>query len=156
MPRHWLMKSEPGDYSIDDLERDGRTHWDGVRNYQAGNLLRDEVQVGDKVLFYHSNADPSGVAGVAEVVRDGYPDFTQFDPDDAHHDPKAREEDPRWFMVDIAFVQKLDRLVPLSELKEEPELEGMLVTKPGQRLSVQPVEPKHFAHVVGMGRRRAP
>ena len=146
---YWLMKSEPGTYSIDDLEADGTTHWDGVRNYQARNFMRDEMKVGDRVLFYHSNASPPGVAGVAEVVREGYPDHTAQDPDSHYYDEKATEDDPRWYMVDIRFVRKLPRLLPLTELKDDPALDSMVVTG-RSRLSVQPVERAHFEHVLGM------
>jgi predicted RNA-binding protein with PUA-like domain len=146
---YWLMKSEPGTYSIDDLESDGETSWDGVRKYQARNLMRDEMRVGDRVLFYHSSTNPPGVAGVAEISRAGYPDHTAQDPDSDYHDPKATADDPRWFMVDIAFVRKLPRLVPLDELKSDPALEGMVVTT-RSRLSVQPVEEKHFERVLAM------
>ena len=153
MAKYWLMKSEPNTYSIDDLARDGRTHWDGVRNYQARNFMRDEMKVGDGVLFYHSNANPPGVAGIARVVREGYPDHTAQDPNSKYFDPKASDEDPRWFMVDIEFVEKFDELVPLETLRQTPGLEEMLVTKKS-RLSVQPVRPEEFEIVVGLGRRR--
>jgi len=145
MPRqYWLIKSEPEVYSIDDLKRDKSTHWDGVRNYQARNFMRDEMRVGDEVLFYHSNATPPGVAGIARVARCGYPDHTALDRRDAHYDPKASEDTPIWYMVDIAFVARFPRLVTLEELRDEPRLKGMLVTRRGQRLSVQPVEAAHF------------
>ncbi|HSH45608.1 MAG TPA: EVE domain-containing protein [Longimicrobiales bacterium] len=149
--RYWLMKSEPDVYSIDDLERDGTTHWDGVRNHQAKNFMRDDMAVGDRVLYYHSNAKPPGVAGVAEVVRAGYPDHTAQDPDSKYYDPRATPEAPRWFMVDIAFVEKLPRFVSLEELKGDPALDDMLVTS-RSRLSVQPVEEHHFRHVLEMAR----
>ncbi len=149
--RFWLMKSEPNTYSIDDLERDGRTHWDGVRNYQARNFMRDDMRVGDEVLFYHSNANPPGVAGLARVVRTGYPDHTARDPKSKYFDPKASDEDPRWYMVDIEFVAKFDEFVPLATLRETPGLEEMLVTKKS-RLSVQPVAEKEFEIVKRLGR----
>lgn len=150
MSRCWLMKSEPGAYSIDDLERDGTTCWDGVRNYQARNLMR-EMKEGDAVLFYHSNANPPGVVGIARVSREAYPDPTSWDPNGRYFDPKSSPEAPRWWMVDIAFVEKLPRTVPLSELKADPALEEMLVTGKS-RLSVQPVEQPHFDWVVGLAR----
>jgi len=150
--RYWLLKSEPGTYSIDDLERDGETCWDGVRNYQARNLMRDEMAVGDLALFHHSSAKPPGVAGVARVSKAAYPDHTAFDERDPHHDPKSDPDDPVWMMVDVEFVEKFERFVPLSEMKADPRLEGMLVTKRGQRLSVQPVEKKHFDRVRKRGR----
>ena len=152
--RYWLVKSEPDVYGIQDLERDGSTLWDGVRNYQARNFMRDEMKVGDPVLYYHSNAKPPGVAGLARVSREGYPDPTQFDIESKYYDPKAKVEDPRWILVDIEFVAAFDRLVPLEELKGDPALEGMLVTRRGQRLSVQPVEEKHFRRVCEMAGHR--
>lgn len=151
MPRHWLFKTEPGSYSIDHLARDGRTHWDGIRNYQARNLLRDEVRVGDEVLVYHSNADPPGVAGIARVVRAAYPDPSALDPKSDYFDPRAWAHDPRWFMVDIEFVERFDALVALPDLKRARGLEAMVVTTKS-RLSVQPVRPEEFAIVVEMGR----
>ena len=152
--RYWLMKSEPTSYSIDDLERDGVTPWDGVRNYQARNLMRDELQVGDLALFYHSSADPTGVAGIAKVCRTGYPDHTAWDRSDHHFDPKSTAEAPIWIMVDVEFVEKFPRVVPLRELKDEPSLEGMMVTRRGMRLSVQPVERTHFEIVRKLGKRK--
>jgi predicted RNA-binding protein with PUA-like domain len=147
------MKTEPDVYSIDDLERDGTTFWDGVRNYQARNFMRDEMRPGDGVLFYHSNADPPGVAGLAEVVRPGYPDPTARDPASDYYDPKATDADPRWYMVDIRFVEKFPALVPLAVLRETPGLEAMLVNRKS-RLSVQPVTPAEFEIVARLGRRR--
>lgn len=150
MARHWLMKSEPGSYSIDDLARDGRTSWEGVRNYQARNFMRDDMRPGDGVLFYHSNANPPGVAGLARVARAGYPDPTARDPDSRYFDPAASDEDPRWFMVDLEFVTRFETLVPLSALRDAPGLEEMLVNKKS-RLSVQPVTASEFAIVKEMG-----
>lgn len=149
MPRCWLMKSEPSTYSIDDLARDRRTHWDGIRNYQARNLMR-EMEKGDHVLFYHSNASPPGVAGLATVVREAYPDPTARDADSHYYDPKATEEDPRWYMVDIEFVDRLPRFVPLADLKEASGLEDMVVTK-RSRLSVQPVTEEEYREVLRLG-----
>jgi len=150
--RYWLVKSEPGTYSIDHLEADGRTSWDGVRNYQARNLMRDEMREGDGVLFYHSSASPPGVAGVAEVSREARPDPTARDPASPYHDPAATADDPRWYMVEIRFVRKLPRLVPLDELKADPALKGMPVTT-RSRLSVQPVDSKHFHRVLELAER---
>ncbi|MEX0892323.1 MAG: EVE domain-containing protein [Gemmatimonadota bacterium] len=150
--KHWLLKSEPESYSIDHLERDGETCWDGVRNYQARNFMRDDMKPGDRVLFYHSNANPPAVAGIAEVSRAAYPDPSALNRKSAYHDPKASAEDPRWFMVDIRFVEKLPREVSLAELKADPKLADMLVTG-GSRLSVQPVERKHFQRVLQLARR---
>ena len=141
MPRFWLMKSEPSVYSIDDLRRDGWTHWDGVRNYQARNFLRDEMQVGDPVLFYHSNTDPLAVVGVARVCRAAYPDHTA-----------ATEGIPVWVMVDIAFEEKFVRPVTLAQMKADPELAGLLLTRKGCRLSVQPVSEAHVRHICALGR----
>ncbi len=145
----WLMKSEPDVFSIDDLAKQGVSGWEGVRNYQARNFMR-AMQVGDLVLFYHSNAKPPGVVGLAEVVRTAYPDPFQFDPKSEYYDPKSPADAPRWSSVDVRFVEKFPRLVSLDELKAEPALEGMLVTQKGSRLSVQPVERAHFERVLAM------
>jgi len=153
--KYWLMKSEPDAFSLQELKsRPKKTeHWNGIRNYQARNLMRDDMQQGDLILFYHSNAGKeTGAVGIAKVVSEkAYPDHTQFDPKSDYHDPKSKKEDPRWLMVDIQWVKDLPRLVSLQEMKEEAKLEGMMVTKRGQRLSIQPVEPKHFRHVCRMG-----
>lgn len=149
------MKSEPGEYSIDELERDGVTHWDGVRNYQARNLMRDEMEAGDRVLFYHSNAKPPAVVGIAEVAREAYPDHTQFDPDDPHFDPKSDPDDPTWLMVDVKFVAKLPREVGLPELKTYPELAGMVLLN-RSRLSVQPVAAQEFDFIVARAEEAPP
>ncbi len=148
--RYWLMKTEPGAYSIGDLERDGRTYWDGVRNYQARNFMRDDMRVGDGVLFYHSNCKPPGVVGLSRIVREEYPDHTAFDPGDMHYDPKSDPSNPRWFMVDMEFVARFDQIVSLEVLKAEPGLEEMVVTK-RSRLSVQPVTALEFEVVKKMG-----
>ncbi len=147
------MKSEPAAYSIDDLERERRTYWDGVRNFQARNFLRDSMKKGDPVLFYHSNAEPSGVAGVARIAREGYPDPSQWDPKDVHFDPRAAKEKPLWYVVDVEFVEKFRSFVPLEALKAERGLKDMLVTRRGTRLSVQPVAKGHFETVRRMGTR---
>jgi predicted RNA-binding protein with PUA-like domain len=136
MMKHWLMKSEPEAYSIDDLKRDKTTNWNGIRNYQARNYMRDEMKAGDKVLFYASSADPSGVTGIAEVVREGYPE----------------KEEP-WVMVDLRFVEKFPEIVPLETLKKTRGLESMVVTKKGSRLSIQPVTKAEFDIVVKLGRK---
>jgi predicted RNA-binding protein with PUA-like domain len=139
--RHWLMKSEPDSFSIHDLERapNQTTFWDGVRNYQARNFLRDDMKVGDGVLFYHSGAEPPGVAGVAEIVRAGYPDHTAFDPDHKYYDPKSNPAKPTWFMTDIKLVRVFSSVLPLEVIKRTPGLEDMAVVQRGSRLSVQPV-----------------
>ncbi|HET6280929.1 MAG TPA: EVE domain-containing protein [Polyangia bacterium] len=147
------MKSEPETFSIEHLRRAPAqtTVWDGVRNYQARNLLRDEMAVGDGVLFYHSSADPPGVAGTAEVARGGYPDASQFDPKSDHYDADARREEPRWYMVDIKLGQVFPRLVGLPELRENPALSDMVLLRKGSRLSVQPVTAKEWNVIVKLG-----
>ena len=150
MTRYWLMKSEPHVYPWEQLLEDGTTHWDGVRNYQARNLMRDEMRMGDLVLFYHSNCKPPHIAGVARVCKEGYPDHTAQEPSSNYFDPKATPEDPRWMMVDIEPVIELSK-VELSDLRLNPELEGMPLLRRGQRLSVQPVPPEHFEIVCRMG-----
>ena len=151
--RYWLMKSEPDVFSIDDLQARGVEHWDGVRNYQARNIMRDEMKVGDRVLFYHSNAKPPGVAGVAEVARESYPDHTAFDPASKYHDPKSDPDNPRWLMVDVKFVEKFPAVVPLATLQQTPGLEDMMVVKKGMRLSIQPVTSAEWRVVLRLGRR---
>ena len=153
---HWLMKSEPHVYPWSQLVEDGSTHWDGVRNYQARNLMRDEMSVGDLVLFYHSNCKPPHVAGVAKVCREAYPDFTAQDPSSNYFDPKASPENPRWMMVDIEAVEALPEIVELGGMRECAELEGMPLLQRGQRLSVQPVSAEHFTIVCQMGGIREP
>ena len=147
---HWLMKSEEDVYSIDDLERDGTTYWDGIRNYEARNIMRDRMKSGDLVLYYHSNARPPGVVGVARVVKEAYPDPTQFDPKSPYHDEKATKDEPRWWLVDVEFVEKFPRMVSLSEIKELPDLQEMVLVKRA-RLSVQPVEEREFEIVRKLG-----
>jgi predicted RNA-binding protein with PUA-like domain len=145
------MKSEPSTYSIADLEREGRTFWNGVRNYQARNLMRDEMRTGDPVLFYHSSAEPPAVAGLARVAREGYPDPSARDPQSPYFDPKADDADPRWFMVDIEFVERFPRPLPLARLREEPELARMPLLN-RSRLSVQPVSAEEFRRIVDLAR----
>ncbi|MGE5048691.1 MAG: EVE domain-containing protein [Deltaproteobacteria bacterium] len=151
--RHWLLKTEPETFSFDDLLRAPRktAGWDGVRNYQARNFLRDEMKKGDRALIYHSNADPPAVVGVAEIVREGYPDPTQFDARHDHYDPAAREDAPRWFQVDVKAVQKLKRPVPLDELRGVKALSKMPLLQRGQRLSVQPVGEREFELILELG-----
>lgn len=150
--RHWLCKSEETCYSIADLERDGRAGWDSVRNYQARNFMRDQMKVGDLVLYYHSNADPTGVAGIARVSRTGVADPTQFDPRSEFHDPKSTKDDPTWIMVEVEFVERFRGVVTLESLRKEPSLVGMTVLARGNRLSVMPCDPDHFRIVRSMGR----
>lgn len=146
------MKSEPQVFSFEDLKNapDSTTHWDGVRNYQARNFMRDQMKIGDLVLYYHSNCDLPGVAGIAEIVREGYPDFSAWDSSSHYFDLKSTPDNPRWFMVDIKWKQAFTRVVSLKEMKENPELSGMKVVQRGMRLSVQPVEKIHFDRVVEM------
>jgi predicted RNA-binding protein with PUA-like domain len=148
--RYWLLKSEPETYSIHDLakEKGKRTHWDGVRNYQARNILRDDMKKGDAVLFYHSNAKPPAIVGTAIVVKEGYPDFTAFDPADPHYDPKSDEDNPRWYMVDIRLERMFAEPLTLPTLKEIPDLEGMELLRRGSRLSVQPVTPAEWRKIL--------
>lgn len=146
--KYWLMKSEPSTFSIDDLRQspDRTTSWDGVRNYQARNFMRS-MAVGDQVLFYHSNADPPAVVGIAEIVRPAYPDPTQFDKKDTHYDPESKPGRPKWDMVDIKYVRKFRRALPLDALRKEAKLQGMVLLKKGSRLSVQPVKPVEWRHI---------
>jgi predicted RNA-binding protein with PUA-like domain len=149
--RYWLMKSEEDVYSIDDLERDGTTCWEGVRNYEARNVMRDGMKTGDLVLFYHSNAAPPGVAGLAKITREAYTDHFAFDASSPYHDPKSDPDNPRWLMVDVGFVEKFPEKIALGRLREEKALEEMaLFTR--KRLSVQPVTAAEFERVVAMGR----
>jgi predicted RNA-binding protein with PUA-like domain len=151
--RYWLMKSEPESFSIADLQRAPRqtTFWDGVRNYQARNLLRDEIKVGDGVLFYHSSADPPAVVGTAEVVSAGAPDPSQFDATSSHHDPDSPPDDPRWFGVTIKFGRTFGRAVTLPELRATPALKEMVLLRKGSRLSVQPVSSQEWETIVKLG-----
>ena len=152
MVSYWLMKSEPLSYSIDDLKKEGTTGWDGVRNYQARNFMRDKMKVGDLALFYHSNAKPSGVAGICKVIKTGVPDHTAWNLKSKYFDPKSSREDPRWIMVEVAFVEKFTRVIALSELRENKLLEGLAVLQKGSRLSILPVSKEHFAVIKKMGK----
>ena len=152
MPGYWLCKSEPDVYSIDDLRRDKVTGWEGVRNYQARNFMRDGMQPGDRVLVYHSNAEPTGVAGIAEVAGAAKADPTQFDPTSEYHDPKSTREEPRWMMRELRFVERFARVVTLEELKGCKALGAMAALQKGNRLSVTPVTKAEFDAVVRMAR----
>lgn len=138
----WLMKSEPDVFSIDDLKNcpNSTDSWDGVRNYQARNFMRDDMKKGDIVLFYHSNAKDKGIVGLATVCKESYPDHTALDPKSKYYDPKSSEDNPRWFMVDVKYKKKFKRVVTLEEIKSHPVLKKMLVAQKGQRLSIQPVK----------------
>jgi len=148
--KYWLMKSEPDAYSIDDLERDGREMWDGIRNYQARNMMRDDMRIGDEVLFYHSNCKEPGVVGIARVVSEPYPDPTQFDSKSRYFDPKSDPDDPRWCLVDVEFIRKLSRNVTLTEIKSQKSLEDMILTRKGNRLSIMPVSKKHWNKILSL------
>jgi predicted RNA-binding protein with PUA-like domain len=151
---YWLLKSEPDVFSIHDLENatDQTTDWGGVRNYQARNYIRDQMKPGDRVLFYHSNAEPSGVAGVAQVRSAAYPDPSAFDGRDPYFDPKSRAENPTWYAVDVQWVQTFRVVIPLARLKADPELVGMEVLQRGSRLSVQSVSKPHFDRVLKLAK----
>jgi predicted RNA-binding protein with PUA-like domain len=153
--KYWLMKVEPAAYTIDQLARDKKTSWEGVRNYQARNFMRDEMKKGDRVLFYASNADPSGVTGVAEIVREAYPDPFATKKGHMYHDEKSTPENPIWVSVDIGFVEKLPNVVPLETLKSTPGLEKMVVTQKGSRLSIQPVTKSEFDIDVKLGQKKS-
>jgi predicted RNA-binding protein with PUA-like domain len=141
------MKSEPDVYGIDHLERDGVNMWEGCRNYTVRNFMRDSMSIGDRALFYHSNADPSGIVGEMEIVRTGYPDPTQFDPSSEYYDPKAPADGSRWLAVDVKFIQKFSRVIPLAELHTTAGLETMAVLQRGQRLSIMPVTEAEWTRV---------
>ena len=151
--RYWLMKCEPAAYTIDDLKKDKRTSWEGVRNYQARNFMRDRMQVGDPVLFYASNADPSGVTGLARICRAGDPDEYQWKKGHKYYDPDADRDEPVWYMVDIEFVERFPATVPLETLKHTKGLEDMMVIRKGSRLSVQPVSKAEYEIVAKLGKR---
>ena len=148
--KYWLMKSEPHVYSWDDLENDGKTHWDGVRNYQARNIMRDDMKNGDMVLYYHSNCKPPHVAGIAKICKEGYPDFTAFDSNSKYFDPKSDIDNPRWIMVDIEAVKEMEK-VSLVDIKANPLLDDMPLVQRGQRLSVQPVSKEQYEEICRMG-----
>ena len=147
--RYWLMKTEPDEFSIDDLSRKKVEPWTGVRNYQARNFMR-EMQPGDGVLFYHSSCEVPGVAGIAEIARTAYPDPTQFDPKSDYYDAASRREEPRWSLVDVKFKRKLKRVIALTELKDRRELEGFALISRGNRLSVLPVTKAQWDFILGL------
>jgi predicted RNA-binding protein with PUA-like domain len=144
--RYWLMKSEPGEYGIDDLKRDRRSAWFGVRNYQARNFMRDDMKLGDLAFFYHSSCPEPGIAGICKIAKAAAPDATQFDKNDAHYDPKSKPESPLWVCVEVAFVKKF-KLVPLAALRAAPELAEMRILQRGNRLSITPVTDAEWNYV---------
>lgn len=148
--KYWLMKSEPGTYSIENLALDKKTWWECVRNYQARNFMMNDMLVGDEVLFYHSNAEPSGIAGLAKVCSLAEADRTQFDKKSEYYDPKSTPENPRWKCVQVEFVKKLPRVIALDELRKNSKLGEMMLLKKGQRLSIQPVTEKEFSEIIKM------
>ena len=147
---HWLMKSEPDVYGIDDLERDGREMWDSIRNYQARNMMRDDMRIGDEIFFYHSNCKEPAIVGISKVASEPYPDPVQFDPESNYFDPKSSKENPRWILVDVEFVRKLKRPITLAELKANAALEGMILTRRGNRLSIMPVNDEHWNLILNL------
>lgn len=147
---YWLMKSEPDAYSIDDLKRDKREPWDGIRNYQARNMMRDDMKVGDLAFFYHSNCKEPGIVGVMKVASEPYPDPTQFDKKSKYFDPKSNKDDPRWCLVDVAYKRKLKRTITLAEIKAAKGLDGLMLTRKGNRLSIMPIEKKHWDKLLGL------
>lgn len=151
--KYWLMKSEADCYPIEYLEKEKNktTYWDGVRNYQARNFMRDEMKIGDKVIFYHSNGNPSGAAGICEVVKEAYPDFTAFDPENPHYDPKSKKDNPAWMMVDIKLVKKFKNFVSIDSMRQNKKLQKMQLLKRGNRLSVMPITKEEFDEIVKMG-----
>jgi predicted RNA-binding protein with PUA-like domain len=150
--KYWLVKSEPGSYSIDDLKRDGKTIWDGVRNYQARNFMRDEMKVGDQVLFYHSNTEVPAIVGLAEVSSGPQVDPTAFDKTDSHFDPKSNPQKPTWILVEIKFVRKFTHPISLSQLKADSKFKDLMLTQKGSRLSVQPVSQADFEAILNLTR----
>ena len=148
--QYWLMKSEPGEYSIDDLKRDKIEHWDGVRNYQARNMMRDEMKKGDLAFMYHSSCDDVGIVGIMTIAQEGYVDHTAFDKKDKHYDPKSDLDNPRWFMVDVRYKRKLKRTITLSELKQHKKLSDLQLLKRGNRLSIMPVSKKNWDFILSL------
>ncbi len=148
--QYWLLKSEPDEFSIDDLQQVKVEPWDGIRNYQARNFMRDRMQVGDPAFFYHSSCAEPGIVGIMEVASGPYPDPTQFDPDSKYHDSRSHPDHPRWMLVDVRFVKKFGRTVTLAEMRLEPKLEDMRLLMRGNRLSILPVEPVHWNHILQM------
>jgi predicted RNA-binding protein with PUA-like domain len=152
--KYWLMKSEPNTYSIQDLKKSGKDLWDGVRNYQARNFMMKEMQTGDEVLFYHSNANPPGVVGLAYISREAQPDPTALDPKSKYYDPTASKKNPRWFCVEVAFKSIFKKIISIEELRNEKALSKMLLLKKGQRLSVMPVTKTEYMYILKLAKKR--
>jgi predicted RNA-binding protein with PUA-like domain len=150
--RHWLMKSEPEVFSLDDLKKKTTSLWDGVRNYQARNFMMNDMKPGDQVLFYHSSTEPPGIAGLATIAAEAEPDPSQFDKKSEYYDPKASKQKPIWYCVKVKYEETFSHYIALDELRKQAALKDMLVLKKGQRLSIQPVTPKEFDHVCKLGR----
>ena len=148
MVSYWLMKCEPCAYSIDDLQKEKVAFWEGVRNYQARNFMRDQMKKGDLAFFYHSNAKPSGIVGLMEIQEEGYPDHTARDPGSKYYDAKSSKEKPIWFMVDVKFLKKFDKVISLDDLRSTENLEDMMVLRKGSRLSIQPVTENEFNQIM--------
>ncbi len=148
---YWILKSEPSCYSLDDLKKENIGHWDGVRNYQARNFLRDQMKKGDLCIFYHSNATPPAAVGVCEVVKEGYPDHTAFHPKEKHFDPESDPNNPRWFMVDVQYKSTFCKIVPLQTIKENEKLSHIPLVQKGNRLSVMPIDKNSFEEICNMG-----
>jgi len=151
---YWLIKSEPNVFSIDDLikAKNQTTFWDGVRNYQARNFLRDKMKLNDKIIFYHSNTEPPAAVGICEVVKEGYPDFTAFDPENKHYDPKSKSDLPTWFMVDVKFVSKFSNSVSIESMRKNSKLKNIKLLQRGNRLSVMPITKVEFDEIIKMGK----
>jgi predicted RNA-binding protein with PUA-like domain len=147
---YWLMKSEPDVYSIDNLAKDGREMWDSIRNYQARNMMRDDMRIGDEIFFYHSNCKTPGIVGIMKVASEPYPDPVQFNRKSRYFDEKSSKDNPRWILVDVEFVRKLSRNITLTEIKAEKSLEDMILTRRGNRLSIMPVEKKHWKKILSL------
>jgi len=148
--QYWLFKTEPDAFSIDDLQEVAQEMWDGIRNYQARNFLRDQISVGDEVFIYHSSCKQVGIAGTAKVVTDAYPDPTQFDPESKYYDPKSDKDKPRWFLVDVSFQKKFPQILSLAELKQNPALKDMQLLKRGNRLSIMPITQQEWQSICNM------
>ncbi|WP_313912530.1 EVE domain-containing protein [Tahibacter sp.] len=148
--RYWLMKSEPEEFSIDALKKKKLEPWNGVRNYQARNYMRDDMKVGDGVLFYHSNCDEPGVVGLAEIRSEAHPDPSQFDPRSDYYDAGSKREEPRWLLVDVGYTRTLKRTITLAELKDKPQLQDLALVKKGNRLSVLPVSKKEWDFILSL------